>query len=78
MRYSDGRPVALGDRFKLWDGQYGTVVCSIDTREFSQEYPKSDWAYLKSGIIVKTDTGEIFHYTEPDEDFELIKSSTAP
>jgi hypothetical protein len=78
MRYADGRTVAVGDRVKLWDGQYGTVVCSIDTREFSSEYPKVNWGYLKSGIIVKADDGEVFHYVEPDEDFELVKSSTAP
>ena len=78
MKYSDGRTVAVGDRVKLWDDQYGTVVCSIDTRKFSREYTKANWAYLKSGIIVKTDKGEVFRYTEPDEDFELVKSSTAP
>ena len=78
MKYPNGQEVRVGDRVKLWDNQRGTVVCSIETGEFSKDYPKTEWGHLKSGILVKTDTGEIFHYTEPDEDFELIQSSSAP
>jgi hypothetical protein len=74
MKYATGREVSVGDRVKLWRNQPGTVVCSIDADEFTSEYPKAHWAYLGSGIIVKTDSGEIFHYKEPDEDFELISS----
>lgn len=78
MKYPDGRAVTVGDRVRLWHDQPGTVVCSIDTGEFTEEYPKAQWEYLKSGILVKTDTGELFHYEEPDEDFEWIESSGAP
>ena len=78
MKYPNGQEVRVGDKIKLWDDQPGTVVCSIETDEFSKDYPKTEWGYLKSGILVKTDTGEIFHYAEPDEDFELIQSSRAP
>jgi hypothetical protein len=78
MKYADGRRVAIGDRVKLWEDEYGIVVCSIDTGEFTKEFPKKAWAYLNLGILIKTDDGELFHYTEPDEDFELIKSSAAP
>ncbi len=78
MKYPNGQEVRVGDRVKLWDDQPGTVVCSIETGEFSKNYPKTEWGYLKSGILVKTDTGEVFYYTKPDEDFELIQSSSAP
>jgi hypothetical protein len=78
MQYPSGRKVALGDRVKLWHGQRGIVVCSIDTKEFSPDFPQKDWGYLGHGIVIKTDSGEIFHYTEADEDFELINSATAP
>ena len=78
MKYADGRRVAVGDRVKLWDDEYGIVVCSIDTKEFTKEYPEVAWAYLNLGILIKTDDGELFHFTEPDEDFELVKSSAAP
>jgi hypothetical protein len=78
MKYPNGHDVRVGDRVKLWRGQPGTVVCSIETGDFSTEYPKTEWAYLKHGIIVKTDSGEVFHYTEVDEDFELIGFKRAP
>ena len=78
MKYANGRSIAVGDRVKLWSNQRGTVVCSLDTNEFTSEYPEIEWAYLKSGIVVKTDSGETFHYTEPDEDFELVSSNAAP
>jgi|HubBroStandDraft_6_1064221.scaffolds.fasta_scaffold2274761_2 hypothetical protein len=78
MNYDSGRRVAVGDRVKLWKGQYGTVVCSIDTKEFTPEYPATEWEYLNSGIIIKTDAGDVFHCVEPDEDFEFIKSAADP
>ena len=78
MKYHNGRTVSVGDRVKLWHDQRATVVCSIDTREFTEDFPKEEWGYLGSGIIVKTDAGEIFHYAKPDEDFDLVKSVAAP
>lgn len=72
MKYADGRPVVVGDRVRLWQDEYGTVVCSIDGGDYTIEYPKSAWGYLDGGILIKTDNGELFHYDEPDEDFELI------
>jgi hypothetical protein len=78
MKYPNGRHVAVGDRVELWRGRQGTVVCSIDTGEFSDKYPKSEWDYLGSGVVIKTDSGDVFHYAESDEDFKLIRSSAAP
>ena len=78
MQYADGRHVAVGDRVRLWDGEYGLVVCSIDTGEFSGDYPKSAWAYLNSGILIRADDGTLFHYDEPDEDFELVSAGNQP
>jgi hypothetical protein len=54
------------------------VVCSIDTGEYTADYPESAWGYLKAGIVMRTDSGDLFHYTEPDEDFELIARGDAP
>jgi hypothetical protein len=78
MKYPNGRHVAVGDRVELWKDRQGTVVCSIDTGEFTAEYSKSEWGYLGSGVVIRTDAGDVFHYAEPDEDFKLIKSSAAP
>ena len=41
MKDCKGREVRLGDRAKLWNGQYGTVVCSIDHGEYS--FPWEIW-----------------------------------
>ena len=77
MKALSGQRIAVGDRVKLHAAHCGTVVCSIDTGEFTSEYPKAEWGYLKTGILVRTDDGDLFHYTEPDEDFELIRPSAA-
>jgi len=76
MKYTDGRRVSIGDRVKLWEDEFGTVVCSIDSREYTTDYPEEAWSHLSSGVLIKTDDGELFHYDEPDEDFELVRSAT--
>jgi len=78
MKYSNGRRVTVGDRVKLSKGQRGVVVGSIDSREYTPDFPKEEWEYLGSGIIIKSDSGEVFHYAEPDEDFDFIKPVAAP
>jgi hypothetical protein len=78
MKYQNGRVAAVGDRVRLWKNQYGTVVCSIDTKQFTPEHPQEQWEYLGAGIMIQTDDGNLFHYTEPDEDFEFIKSVRVP
>ena len=72
MKDSNGREARLGNRVKLWENFYGRVVCSFDDEQFSEEYPRSDWGYLKKGMLILTDSGELFHYAESDEDFEVI------
>ncbi len=77
MLYPDGICVKLGDKVRLWNGSHGTVVCSIDTNEYTPNYPKSEWGYLEIGIVIKSDNGSLFHYAEADEDFERIESVDA-
>lgn len=47
MKYPNGNVVRLGDKIRLWSGAEGVVVCSLDTNEFSDEYPERDWNYLQ-------------------------------
>ena len=47
MKYSTGEEVRLGDKVKLWAGAEGIVVCSLDSKEFSDAYSEADWGYLK-------------------------------
>jgi hypothetical protein len=50
----------------------GVVVFSIDTDEFSTEFPKDEWIYLGRGIMVETERVGLVHLKETDEDVEII------
>ena len=77
MRYPDGTEIRLGDRVQLSNGEKGTVVFSIDTDEYSDEFPKAQWSYLNKGIMVKTDKGALIHYEAINlEDVILVKRGT--
>jgi hypothetical protein len=73
MDYPDGKKVMLGDRVKLWEGCHGTVVCSIDGDEYTPEYPRADWAYLKNGVLVESDQAGLIHYLRPERTFALVE-----
>ncbi len=66
MRYPNGAPIKIGDRIKLANGETGTVVFSVDTDEYSSGFPKKEWQYLKTGIMVKTNKGALIHFSEPN------------
>lgn len=73
MKYSNGTEVRIGDKVQLWEGCHGVVVCSMDTDQYSPEFSKKDWSYLRTGVMVKTDKAGLIHYVEADEDLQLIK-----
>ncbi len=73
MKYPDGQDVKLGDKVKLGQDQGGVVVCSIDTGECSAEYPETEWAHLKRGVVIKFPKYGLIHYEEPEPDLELIE-----
>ena len=62
----------IGDRVLLWESKYGRVVCLFDEHIFSIGYEEKDWAHLKLGMLIESDSGDAFHYETPDEDLELI------
>jgi hypothetical protein len=70
---AQGHKVVLGSRVQLWSQQHGTVVCDFDTGEFSEGFPETEWNYLKVGSLIQMDSGEIYHYEEPDEDFVVLE-----
>lgn len=72
MLYQDGTKVKVGDIVKLWDGVEGTVVCSIDTGEYSSEFQEKDWRDLATGILASSPQIGLVHYDVLDEDFELL------
>ena len=72
MKDAHGRTVMLGDRVKLWGENSGTVVCAFDEGRFSEKFHRESWGYVKTGALIEADSGELFHYEEADEDFEII------
>lgn len=73
MNYPDGSKVMIGDRLKLWEDCYGTVVCSIDDGQYTAEYPEEHWSYLRSGVLIDSNKTGLIHYTELEDSFELVE-----
>ena len=73
MKYSDGQIVQIHDKVELWHGCSGVVVCFIDTDEYSPDYLKENWAYLKSGVMIMSEKSGLFQYTEAPEDLRLLE-----
>ncbi len=44
----------------------------IDRNEFSTDYPKSEWEYLASGAMVKSEKFGLIHYPETDDELSLV------
>ena len=68
-----GKLIRVGDRLNIAPGLEGTVVFSIDTDEFSPEFPKSDWAYLGRGIMVRTEQAGLVYLEKPLQHIEIIE-----
>jgi hypothetical protein len=71
MQYPDGQIARRGDKVRLWGGTVGTVVCSLDTDEFSDEYPRDQWDYLRRGVLIHSAQTGLIHYLEPEATFQL-------
>jgi hypothetical protein len=64
MKYHDGTEMHVGDRVRIKNGDTGVIVASMDTGEFSSDYPKENWGDLKTGILVRTDKGAIVRFEQ--------------
>jgi hypothetical protein len=69
------RLIRRGDRIDIGSAEKGVVVFSLDTDEFSNDFPKADWAYLGQGIMVLMDGGALVFLDTPNEDTEVLSSS---
>ncbi|QPJ62782.1 MAG: hypothetical protein G3M70_13210 [Candidatus Nitronauta litoralis] len=79
MNYLDGQEIRLGDKVvfpREVPDSYGIVVFSIDTDEYSAEYPKKGWEYLEKGVMIDTTWGGLVHYSEPSDEFELVERNS--
>jgi hypothetical protein len=51
----------IGDRVTDGGGLSGTVVCVLETGEFSADHTAADWAYLKVGVLLMTKEAGLVH-----------------
>jgi len=72
VKYPDGQIAYLGDRVRLWSGVEGTVVCSLDTQEVSDQYPVDQWRYLKNGVPIHSTQTGLIHYLDSEPTFQLL------
>jgi hypothetical protein len=73
--FAKGKQIRLGDRVLVANHVIGIVVFSIDTGEYSPEFPKADWEYLSRGIMVQTEGAGLIYIAElsdPEEDIKII------
>jgi len=73
MKYPNGDIVKVGDIVELWPGCKGTVMCSIDAGQYTNEFQEADWSYLKQGVLVRSDQAGLIHYIEPETTMRLIE-----
>ena len=66
------RLIRLGDHLTIAGGLKGVVVFSIDTDEFTAEFPKADWDYLGRGVLVQTEQAGLVHLIESDDGTEIV------
>ncbi|MBB3045896.1 hypothetical protein FHR99_000132 [Litorivivens lipolytica] len=76
MKYTDGNQAKVGDQVLIGKKYHGVVVADIDAGEYSIEYPREQWSYLISGVMIDTDFGGLVHYDQESlvgEVIELVK-----
>ena len=73
MNYRSGEEARLGDEVLLGDTEFGVVVCSPDTDEFSADYPRKEWQGLGRGILVRFENLGLIHYIESEEALVLLR-----
>lgn len=77
MKYSSGELVNLGDKVALGDGETGEIVCSLDTCEFSPQFPRSEWEYLKNGVLINFPRYGLIHYQHAEPELKFLARTSA-
>lgn len=77
MRYFNGLEVNVGDKVTLGNEVSGEVVCSIDSNEFSPQFPRAEWDYLKQGVLVNFSKYGLIHYAQPEPDLCFVERAAS-
>lgn len=73
MEYQDKNEAMVGDTIEMVSREIGTVVASLDSGNYSDDYPKSDWEYLNEGLLVDSDSFGLLHFTDNSELVRLVR-----
>ena len=72
MKYPDGQEMKLGDVVALGTEKQGVLVCSMDTAEYSDAYPRAEWSYLNKGVLVEFPSCGLIYYKGPEAGLRLV------
>jgi hypothetical protein len=72
LQYADGQELKLGDHVRVGEDD-GIVVASLDTGEFSDPLGKTQWRFLKTGVLVMLPDHGLVHCKELGPDIKLIQ-----
>ena len=73
LKYLDGQEIRLGDTVRMDGGGEGVVVFSIDTDEYTDEFPKAHWEYLTRGVMIDFPKYGLIHFDKDDPELALIR-----
>jgi hypothetical protein len=59
MNYPNGETIEIGDSVTLGGDHHGVVVGIIGEGRYATNYKENDWAYMRNGLIVSTDFGDL-------------------
>lgn len=72
MRYFSGEEILAGD-FVLSFASPGRVVCDLDHKVGTPNFPISSWEYLGGGVLIEFDDVGLVYVPIPEEDLSLVK-----
>lgn len=58
------------------DGAEGVVVFSIDTDEYTADFPKAQWRYLARGVMIDFPKHGLIHFEKDEPDLALIRRAS--
>ncbi|HUQ69421.1 MAG TPA: hypothetical protein VM165_07865 [Planctomycetaceae bacterium] len=72
LRYLTGEEIRIDDHIR-YAAKPGRVVFVVNSRQFSDEFPENQWAYLGGGFMVAVNDWGLIHLDEADEDLDFIR-----
>lgn len=72
MKYTSGEDLRVGDTVSLGGGVEGSVVALVGDGVFSNDFPGSEWGYLRVGFLVLSPQIGLVHFPKMIPDVRLI------